>query len=402
LRGAVSGAFLFMDRVRTAIIALACALVALAGGLYLGGHPGGLPNWVRKAFVENDRAVRDQLIHAIEDSYYKKVSHGQLEQASLKGIVSSLHDPFSHYLTPTEAKLFRQSLNPAFEGVGMSVRDDKRGLRVAGVFNRSPADRAGIRPDDVIIAVNGHSIAGLPSTVSTGRIKGPAGTFVTLGVLTPGQARPRVLRLKRERIEVPIAAGRMIRHQGKLLAYVRLAAFDAGAHGAVQRELQPLLKKGAQGIVLDLRGNPGGLLTEAVLTASLFIEKGPIVSTSGRTQPKHVFDAQGGTIAPTQPMVVLVDRGSASSSEIVTGALRDRGRATVVGEKTYGKGVFQNVEPLQNGGVLDLTVGSYFLPKGANLAHRGIVPTVPARDVPKTRRDEALPIALDVVAAKIR
>ena len=101
-------------------------------------------------------------------------------------------------------------------------------------------------------------------------------------------------------------------------------------------------------------------------------------------------------------MVVLVDGGSASSSEIVTGALRDRGRATVVGEKTYGKGVFQNVEPLQNGGVLDLTVGSYFLPKGANLAHRGIVPTVPARDVPKTRRDEALPIALDVVAAKIR
>ena len=194
----------------------------------------------------------------------------------------------------------------------------------------------------------------------------------------------------------------MIRHQGKPIAYVRLASFDAGAHGAVQRELQPLLKKGAQGIVLDLRGNPGGLLTEAVLTASLFIEKGPIVSTSGRTQPKHVFDAQGGTIAPTQPMVVLVDGGSASSSEIVTGALRDRGRATVVGEKTYGKGVFQNVEPLQNGGVLDLTVGSYFLPKGANLAHRGIVPTVPARDVPKTRRDEALPIALDVVAAKIR
>jgi carboxyl-terminal processing protease len=391
-----------MDRLRTAIIALACALAALAGGLYLGGHPGGLPTWVRKAFVENDRAVRDQLIQAIEDSYYKRVSHAQLEQASLKGIVDSLHDPFSHYLTPTEAKLFRQSLDPAFEGVGMSVRDDKRGLRVANVFSGSPADRAGIRPDDVIVAVNGHSIAGLPSTVSTGRIKGPAGTYVTLSVLSAGQAKPRVLRLKRERIEVPIAAGRMIRHQGKRIAYVRLAAFDAGAHGAVQKELQPLLKKGAQGIVLDLRGNPGGLLTEAVLTASLFIEKGPIVSTSGRTEPKHVFDAEGGTIAPTQPMVVLVDGGSASSSEIVTGALRDRGRATVVGQKTYGKGVFQNVESLQNGGVLDLTVGSYFLPNGENLAHRGIVPTVPARDLPKTRRDEALPIALDVVAAKIR
>jgi len=254
----------------------------------------------------------------------------------------------------------------------------------------------------VIVAVNGRSIAGLPSTVSTGRIKGPAGTFVTLSVLRSGRPKPRVLRLRRERIQVPIAAGRLIRHQGKPLAYVRLAAFDSGAHGAVQTQLEPLLKRGARGIVLDLRSNPGGLLTEAVLTASLFVEKGPIVSTSGRTQPKHVFNAEGDTIAPSLPMVVLVDGGSASSSEIVTGALRDRGRATVVGQKTFGKGVFQNVEALQNGGVLDLTVGSYFLPNGENLAHRGIVPTVPARDLPKTKRDEALPIALDVLAAKVR
>jgi carboxyl-terminal processing protease len=115
-----------------------------------------------------------------------------------------------------------------------------------------------------------------------------------------------------------------------------------------------------------------------------------------------VFDAEGQTIAPGLPMVVLVDGGTASASEIVTGALRDRGRATVVGEKTFGKGVYQNVEPLQNGGILKLTVGSYFLPRGENLAHRGIVPTAPARDLPKTRADEALPVALDVLYAKIR
>jgi carboxyl-terminal processing protease len=384
------------------IVALACALAALVSGLYLGGHPSALPGWVRSIFVSDDRAVRDQLIRAIQNGYYKKVSRTQLEQASLKGIVDSLHDPFSHYLTPAEAKLFQQSLDPAFEGVGMSVRDDKRGLRVAKVFDGSPAQRAGIHPDDVIVAVNGRSIAGLPSTVATGRIKGPAGTSVTLSVASPGQPKARALRLRRERIQVPVAAGRLIRHQGKPLAYVRLAAFDAGAHGAVAKQLVPLVKRGARGLVLDLRGNPGGLLTEAVLTASLFIDKGPIVSTSGRTQPKHVFNAEGDTIAPTLPLVVLVDGGSASSSEIVTGALRDRGRATVIGEKTYGKGVFQNVEPLQNGGVLDLTVGSYYLPNGENLAHHGIVPTIPARDLPKTPRDEALPIALDVLAAKVR
>ena len=360
------------------------------------------PTGRRKAFVEDDRAVRDQLIQAIEDGYYKKVGTRQLEDASLKGIVDSLHDPFSHYLTPAEAKLFRQSLSHGFEGVGMTINADKRGLRVVMVFKGSPAERAGIRKDDLIVGVNGQSLAGVPSAVATGRIKGPAGTSVTLSVLAPGASKPRVLHVKRERISVPIAIGKMIHHKGVPLAYVRLAAFDTGAHGAVSDKLQPLLRRGARGIILDLRGNPGGLLDEGVLTASLFIKKGPIVSTSGRTQPRHVFNAEGAPIAPTQPMVVLVDGGSASAAEIVTGALRDRGRATVVGQKTFGKGVFQNVQSLQNGGILDLTVGSYFLPKGENLAHKGIVPTAPARDVPKTARDEALPVALDVLYAKVR
>ncbi|MEA2374989.1 MAG: carboxyl-terminal processing protease [Thermoleophilaceae bacterium] len=387
---------------QTLVVALACTIAALAAGLWLGGHPSDLPADIRSAFVEDDRGVRDQLIDQVQDNFVRKVSRQQLEQASLKGIVDSLHDQFSHYLTPTEAKLFKQSLSHGFEGVGMTINGEKTGLRVVMVFKGSPAQRAGIKKDDLIVAVNGGSIAGVPSSVSTGRIKGPAGTTVNLSVLSPGAAKPRVLRVKRERISVPIAIGRMIRHKGVPLAYVRLAAFDSGAHAAVADQLQPLLKKGAKGIVLDLRGNPGGLLEEGVLTASLFIENGPIVSTSGRTQPKHVFDAEGQAIAPTQPMVVLVDKGSASAAEIVTGALRDHNRATVVGEKTYGKGVFQNVLSLQNGGILDLTVGSYFLPKGSNLAHKGIQPTVPARDLPKTRRDEALPIALDVLYAKAR
>src|SRR5204863_3044116 len=122
----------------------------------------------------------------VEDNYYKHASRNRLEQASLKGIISSLHDPFSHYLTPAEAKVFQQSLNPAFEGVGMSVAEDKRGLRVIKVFGGSPAQHGGIRPQDVIIAVNGRSIAGVASNVATGRIKGPAGTSVTLTVQSPG------------------------------------------------------------------------------------------------------------------------------------------------------------------------------------------------------------------------
>ena len=155
--------------------------------------------------------------------------------------------------------------------------------------------------------------------------------------------------------------------------------------------------------MLDLRGNGGGLLREAVLVSSTFIEKGKIVSVRGRARPERTEDAVGGAIDPKLPMVVLVDGGSASASEITTGALRDRHRATVVGTRTFGKGLVQEVEPLSNGGVLDITVAKYYLPGGETIRpHKGIKPQVEARDDPKTRRDEALPVALDTLLKKTR
>jgi carboxyl-terminal processing protease len=157
------------------------------------------------------------------------------------------------------------------------------------------------------------------------------------------------------------------------------------------------LNKGAEGIVLDLRGNGGGLLTEAVLVSSIFIEDGKIVSVRGRARPERVEDAEGDSINEKIPVAVLVDGGSASASEIVTGALRDRGRATVVGTHTFGKGLVQEVERLSNGGVLDLTVANYYLPGGKTIGRDGIKPQVRARDDRNTPRDEALPVALDTV-----
>ena len=160
-------------------------------------------------------------------------------------------------------------------------------------------------------------------------------------------------------------------------------------------------KRGAQALVLDLRGNGGGLLDEGVRVASIFIEKGLITYTKGRTSPRREFNANGGAIPRKIPVVVLVDRGSASASEIVTGALRDTGRATVVGTRTFGKGVFQQVLPLSNDGVLDITVGEYFLPKGSNIQDKGIKPQVKASDNADTKRDEALPTALDTLSKKL-
>jgi carboxyl-terminal processing protease len=390
-----------MPALRTFSIALACLLVAGAAGLWFGGHPDKLPKPLRNAFVQDDRAIRSELESSIEDNFYRPVKRSKLDEASLKGIVKALHDPFSNYLTPKEARVLDQRLSGAFEGVGMNVRKDKRGLRVLTVFPGSPATRSGIKTGDLIVAVNGKSIAGLSSDLATARIKGPAGTKVTL-TLVSGKRPPRKLTVTRQKIELPVARGRVVERGGRKLGVVQLATFSNGLHGFMRREIDKVRRKGATGLVLDLRGNGGGLLEEAVLVSSVFVEDGKIVSVRGRARPEHTETARGGAIDSKLPIVVLVDRGSASASEIVTGVLRDRGRATVVGTRTFGKGVVQEVQRLSNGGVLDLTVARYYLPKGETISHKGIQPQVKAADKPKTRRDEALDKALSTLLAKSR
>jgi carboxyl-terminal processing protease len=269
------------------------------------------------------------------------------------------------------------------------------------VYANSPAIDAGVLKDDLITGVNGKSISGQPSDVSTAKIRGKAGTTVKLTVITPSTGRKRELTLRRAKVDIPAATGEMVNQGGHKIAHVQLFGFSNGAHGQLRAQLDKLIKDGAQGVVLDLRGNGGGLLREGVLVASSFIEDGLIVSTKGRNRPERKYDAEGKAIAHDLPVVVLVDGGSASASEIVTGALRDRKRATVVGLKTFGKGVFQEVMDLPNGGALDLTVGQYYLPSGENIGGKGILPTVKAKDEPKTRRDEALPVAVRAVIAKL-
>ena len=383
-------------------IAALCALVALVAGLWLGGHPESLPGPLRDTFVEDDRAMRAEIIDSVKDNFYKPVNEKKLDDASLKGIVESLDDPYSHYLTPKEAKQLNESVSGHFEGVGMNVEQNKRGLKVLRVFDGAPAERAGIRRGDFILGVNGRSIAGVNSQVATSRIKGPAGTSVTLRVFTPGQETDRTVRVKRERIEIPVARGHMVEKAGHKVGVVELLSFSSGAHGLVRREIDKLLKRGAEAIVFDLRGNGGGLLSEAVLVSSIFIEDGEIVSVRGRHRPERTQDAEGDAIDEKIPVVTLVDGGSASASEIVTGALRDRDRAKVVGTRTFGKGLVQEIQQLSNGGVLDITVANYYLPDGETISTKGIKPEIRAADDPDTDRDEALPVAVDELVRELR
>lgn len=391
------------SRLRTTLIASASAIVALVLGLFLGGHPGALPGGLRDLFVQQDIATRARLIKDVKANFYKPVKESSLEQASYKGIVASLHDRFSTYLTPAETKVFTQNLNAKFEGIGVTIAPAKAGLRISKVFDKSPAKEAGLQPADLIVEVNGKSIVGEPSEVSTAKIRGKAGTFVTLGYRRGERGPLKQVKVDRRQIDLPLVESKSVMKAGRKLAVIRLAEFSNGAHGQLRQAVDKALQSGAKGIVLDLRGNPGGILGEGQLVASIFVDKGLIVSTKGRTQPEQKLYATGDAIPANIPVVVLVDAGTASAAEIVTGALRDYKRATVVGHKTFGKGVYQQTEQLANHGLLKLTVGSYFLPKGENLAGDGIEAQVRApADDPKTKRDEALPVALRTLLGKFR
>src|SRR5215217_3210117 len=360
--------------------------VLLVAGIWLGGHPSYLPGFARDTLVaDEDAQVYEEAIDLIKRDYYRGVDRDELLDKSLGAAVKSLDDQFSNYFSPKDYSSFQEVTQGQFEGVGMTVEEAKRGLRVTTVYEGSPAAKGGLEKGDLITEVDGRSIAGSSSEASTARIKGPAGTKVRLTVTDGGKSRD--VELRRAQVDIPVVESDMqTASDGKKIAHVRLSGFTSGAHGEVGAAVKKLLRQGADGVVLDLRDNGGGLLNEAVLVSSIFIPEGKIVSTKGRSRPERVYDAAGGAIDTDIPVTVLVNRNSASASELVTGALQDRKRAKVVGTRTFGKGVFQEVEQLSNGGALDITVGEYFLPSGRNIGGggvakgKGISPDVKALD----------------------
>ncbi len=392
-------------------VALAMLLpILLVAGLWLGGHPEDLPAFLRSTFVaDHQTQVVDEAIKRIASEYYRPISTSRLDDASIAGVVASLNDRFSHYLTPAEFREFNSP--PHFTGIGVAVGPERRGLLIARVFDSSPAARAGLHSGDLIVAVNGHTLEGLSADEATALIKGLPGTDVRLEVEGPRPPHSRrgplrTITITRATISEPVVASATKTVHDVKLGVVALATFSPGAHGEVREAVERELHMHVRGIVLDLRGNGGGLVEEAQLIASIFIPSGTIVTTRGRSQPTDTITATGGAISSSIPVVVLVDSNTASSAEIVTAALQDHRRATVVGTHTFGKGVFQEEEALSNGGALDITVGEYFTPDGRNLGGGGVKqgagvrPEVPVRtgiDTP-----HGLAVALDTLAAKVK
>jgi carboxyl-terminal processing protease len=388
-------------------VAFAVALVALfAAGLWLGGHPSSLPDPLRDLFVAEPAGLSAEAAEAIEDSYYRPVGETELGNASLQGMVRELRrrhdDRFSEYFSPEALASFNEQIEGHFSGIGLSVVAVKKGLRVASVFPRSPAEQAGIVAGDTIVSVNGESIAGESSGEATKKIKGPEGTEVTIGVRGAKSGKVRKLTLTRAEVVLPNVSHKVETADGQKLGYVRLLSFSEGAHGQLANALRRVQGEGAKGIVLDLRHNPGGLLEEAVRTASLFLPEGRVVvSTKSRSQGESTYETSGERRSKL-PLVVLIDGGTASAAEILTAALADNDDAEVVGTTSFGKGVFQEERTLSNGGALKLTVGEYFTPKGVNLAEsHGIHPDVKVQDDPKTKPDEAEQRAFGVLAGQV-
>lgn len=387
-------------------VAFAVALVAaLLVGLWLGGHPSVLPGFLRDRVVSEPGGLTTEAAEVIEDTYYRPVGSTELASSSLQGMVRELRkrhkDRFSDYFSPEALESFNQEIEGHFSGIGLSVAEVKRGLRAIKVFAGSPARAAGIEAGDTIVSVEGESLAGVNSAEATAKIKGPEGTEVTVGVLDAKAGKVREMTLTRAEVALPNVSSQVKTIDGKKLGYIRMLSFSEGVHADLAAAVEKVEGEGAEGIVIDLRGNPGGLLDEAVLSASVFLpEDEVVVSTRSRTQGDSVHKTVGGNL-PQLPLVVLIDRNTASAAEILTAALADDGDATVVGTRSYGKGVFQETKDLANGGALKLTVGEYFTPDGVNLARvHGIHPDVRVSDDPHTAVDEGKQRALGVLAGR--
>jgi carboxyl-terminal processing protease len=333
-------------------------------------------------------AVIDEVRYELSSSYYREVGTDVLDRRSVTGMVEALDDPYTEYLAPKEYASLQNATSRSYSGVGLTVGPSDEGLVVTSAL-RGPARDAGIRRGDVIVSIDGVPADKVAFERSLFLIKGEEGTNVQLTVKRPSVGKLRFT-IVRQELPMPTVRTRLLTSKGTRLGYVRLLSFPESTTEDLRRRTARLVRRGAAGIVLDLRDNPGGLLLEAVQSVSLFLDQGIVCSTEGEHQERRVFKVSGPTPFPDVPLVVLVNRGSASASEIVAAGLGENGRAVVIGTRTFGKAAVQSLRELSNGAALKLTTATYTTPTGQDLHGHGVRPGLRVLDDPATQVDEAI------------
>jgi len=330
---------------------------------------------------------------AIKDAYVEPISDQELMKAALRGLLADL-DPHSAYLEEEQAEALLEETGGAYSGIGVEIEQrPDRSLMVVAPIDGTPAQRAGLRAGDLIIAVDGQPLSGDGADAASRELRGEPGSQVTITFLRAGDADPRDLVITRELIRVVSVSSRLLEPG---FGYLRISTFQTDTGPEVKRQLADMARQSdgrLSGLVLDLRSNPGGLLNAAVEAADALLETGLIVRTRGRLPYSNAsFHAKPGDLLSGAPVVVLVDAGTASAAEVLAGALRDHQRALVMGSRTFGKGSVQTVVPLENGDSIKLTTARYYTPGGRSIQARGIRPDIVLRgEASRGLREQDLP-----------
>jgi carboxyl-terminal processing protease len=332
----------------------------------------------------------DVLAH-VENSYVEDVDEKELVYGAIDGMMAKL-DPHSVFMRPDVYRQMRDETTGEFDGLGLELTVHDGEVTVISPVAESPGERAGIRPGDRVLSIDGAATKDMTLADATRRMKGPAGTKVTLEVMRDGFASPQQLVLVRDRVRTQSVDMRVLDAERRY-AYVRVRTFQERTDRSLVKALDDARAQlGGQlrGLVLDLRNNPGGLLDQAVRVSDVFLSSGVIVTTAGRGRRNvDVERAKEKDTEPAYPLIVLVNKGTASASEIVAGALQDQGRAVIMGTATFGKGSVQTIIELEDGSGLKLTVARYYTPRNRSIQAHGIAPDILVAEAPAARGDHA-------------
>ena len=315
-----------------------------------------------------------EVLEKIQNEYVEEVDQTKIMDSAINGALQSL-DPFSAYMNPKVFEESQSETSGEFGGLGIEVSMESGVIKVITPIDDTPASKAGIKPGDYIVKINGEQVQGKTLMEAVNLMRGPEGTSIEITVRRKGLRKAKIFKITREIIEIKSVISKIVDNK---VGYLRLRAFNANSSSQLKKEISKIEKnKKLVGYILDLRNNPGGLLSQAVTISDFFLNDGEIVSTRGRKKRENrKFFAKKGDKINGKPLIVLINNGSASASEIVAGALQDQKRAILLGETTFGKGSVQSIIPLKNRGAIRLTISKYYLPSGKSISEVGVVPDI--------------------------